>query len=115
VLPVAISPDGAWLATGSTDNTIRIWDTATGAHRTTLTGHTDLVTAVAISPDGLWLASAGNDATVRVWDAVTDTNTATMRVAGALTALAITPHLPTIIAAGAWVPYRFDLVLPRIL
>ncbi|MFF0747481.1 hypothetical protein ACFYVL_44600 [Streptomyces sp. NPDC004111] len=27
---VAFSPDGTWIATASSDETVRIWDTATG-------------------------------------------------------------------------------------
>ena len=40
VTAVAIAPDGTWLATASDDETVRIWDAATGRHRATLTGHT---------------------------------------------------------------------------
>jgi WD40 repeat protein len=29
VKAVAVAPDGSWLATASTDGTVRIWDTAT--------------------------------------------------------------------------------------
>ena len=49
---VAFSPDGGTLASGSYDNTIRLWDGVTGAHKNTLTGHTRGVTSVAFSPDG---------------------------------------------------------------
>ena len=65
---VAWSPDGTRLATGSDDETVRIWDPATGQTTATLTGHTDWVTAVAWSPDGTCLATASDDKTVRIWD-----------------------------------------------
>ena len=70
---LAYSPDGNTLASGSSDNTIRLWDATTGKHKHTLEGHTDWVLSVAFSPDGLTLASGGGwwDNTIRLWDAVT--------------------------------------------
>jgi WD40 repeat protein len=75
---VAWSPDGAQLATAADDETVRIWDAATGRTIATLTGHTDAVRAVAWSPDGAQLATAGNDETVRIWDAATGRTVATL-------------------------------------
>ncbi|MYG07753.1 hypothetical protein F4167_14285, partial [Candidatus Poribacteria bacterium] len=49
---VAYSPDGNTLASGSWDNTVRLWDTHTGEHIQTLTGHTGRVNSIAYSPDG---------------------------------------------------------------
>ena len=66
---VAFSPDRRWVATGSADKTIRIWDLSTGRSLRTLTGHTDLVWSLAFSRDGKRLVSASQDGTVRVWDA----------------------------------------------
>jgi len=69
VIGVAFSPDGKLLASVSADETLRLWDVATGKqHGEPLTGHTDLVSAVAFSPDGKLLASASADQTVRLWD-----------------------------------------------
>ncbi|WP_438612390.1 WD40 repeat domain-containing protein, partial [Laspinema palackyanum] len=36
----------------SWDNTLKLWDLATGSERATLTGHSNPVWAVAITPDG---------------------------------------------------------------
>ena len=40
VYSVAFSPDGNTIATGSADDTIRLWEVSTGGHIRTLTGHT---------------------------------------------------------------------------
>ncbi len=69
VLSVAFSPDGRWLASGSGDRTIRVWDVENlDAVPRVLNGHEDWVGSVAFSPDGQWLASGSDDRTVRVWD-----------------------------------------------
>jgi len=72
-LSVAFSPDGTRLAAGCTDQTVKLWDAATGQRLATLAGHAHGVNAVAFSPDGRRLASGSNDCTVRLWDAATGT------------------------------------------
>nr|MCU0474684.1 LpqB family beta-propeller domain-containing protein [Anaerolineae bacterium] len=68
---VAYAPDQTLIASGSTDNSILVWDAHNGALRGLLTGHTDVVNSVQFSPDGRWLLSSSSDKTVRVWDART--------------------------------------------
>ena len=49
---MAATPDGRHVVSGSEDNTLRVWDLATGETETTLQGHTSSVSAVAVTPDG---------------------------------------------------------------
>ena len=65
---VAFSLDGQTIASGSWDNTIRLWNPRTAEHVATLTGHTDRVTSVAFSPNGNLLASGSWDKTVSFWN-----------------------------------------------
>jgi WD40 repeat protein len=76
---VAFSPDGRTLASASHDNTVRLWDAATGRATQTLKGHSNWVQSVAFSPDGRTLASASSDQTVRLWNAATGRATQTLK------------------------------------
>jgi WD40 repeat protein len=68
---IAFSPDGRWLASASEDQTIKLWDVATGQVVRSLWGHTGAVHGVAFSPADGQLASAGADRTVKLWSVAT--------------------------------------------
>ena len=71
VKSVVYSPDGRYLASGSGDDTIKIWEVATGKELRTLTGHSSLVSSVVYSPDGRYLAGGSWDNTIKIWEVAT--------------------------------------------
>lgn len=68
VTSVVMSPDGKFLAAGSLDTVVRIWDAHTGVLLDKLKGHKDSVYSVAFSPDGRCLVSGSLDKTLKMWD-----------------------------------------------
>ena len=66
---VRFAPDGARVASASSDHTARVWDIATGDCLALLEGHRDDVNGVAWSPDGSCVATASFDGSARVFDA----------------------------------------------
>jgi WD40 repeat protein len=71
VVSGSFSPDGTRIVTASWDQTVRIWDSATGKLLTSRPEHQAEVTSAAFSPDGTRVVSASYDQTAQVWDAVT--------------------------------------------
>jgi WD40 repeat protein len=64
---VALSPDGQFIVSGSRDDTLRVWDVATGKVLIVLEGHAADVNSVAWSRDGMWILSGSWDRTVCMW------------------------------------------------
>ena len=78
VYSVSFSPNGTTLASGGSDQTIRLWNAVSGEHEKTLSGHTWTVWSVSFSPDGRTLASASHDQTIQLWDTRSGINKKTL-------------------------------------
>ena len=66
VVALAVSPDGATLASASWDHTARLWPLASGGEPRVIEGHQQNVNGIAFTPDGRALVTAGYDATLRI-------------------------------------------------
>ncbi|MCG2710445.1 MAG: caspase family protein, partial [Thermodesulfovibrionales bacterium] len=65
---VAFSPDGSRIISVSRDNSIKLWDVATGRGIMTFTGHKGDISSIAFSNDVKSFISGGSDGTIRRWD-----------------------------------------------
>ena len=99
---VAWSPNGQFIASGSWDGTVQVWDAHTGAIVTIYRGHSDAVDALAWSPDGQYIASGSWDGTARVWNPFTGAlQVLYVGHSDAVSALAWSPD-GQYIASGSW-------------
>ena len=70
VLTIAFSPDGQFVATGSGDYSVQVFDLQADNPEPPLVlqGHRDGVVSLQFSPDSKTLVSGGMDSTLRLWD-----------------------------------------------
>ncbi|WVF69212.1 nuclear distribution protein PAC1 [Kwoniella sp. CBS 6097] len=61
---------GAFVATGSRDKTIKLWDAQSGQCLRTFVGHDNWIRAIVFHPSGKYLLSASDDKTIKIWDLV---------------------------------------------
>ncbi|GBN26220.1 Notchless 1 [Araneus ventricosus] len=68
VISASFSPDGRYLASGSGDTTVRLWDVSTETPQYTCKAHKHWVLCIAWSPNGLKLASGCKNGQICIWD-----------------------------------------------
>ncbi|MCP4697986.1 MAG: PKD domain-containing protein [Gammaproteobacteria bacterium] len=101
VLAVGFSPDGARIVSGSSDNTLKLWDAVTGMEVLTLLGHADDVAAAAFSPDGTHIMSWSLDDTMKLWDVATGAELLILRGhTGSVNAAAFSPDGTRIVSGS---------------
>ena len=65
---IALNPDGTKIVSGSSDRTVKIWNSQTGECLKTLIGHNRPVLSVVFSPDGNTIASCGGHSIIKLWN-----------------------------------------------
>ncbi len=98
---MAFTADGKTLATGGSDQVIRLWDVKEGRQKLLTSGHQGPIHAVAVAPDGRIFATAGADATIRLWDRTTGRERGQLVGQGKfISALAFTPDGRGLLSTG---------------
>lgn len=64
---VAFSPDGALVASGSNDKSVKLWTRGNGKEARSIAAHESTIYVLAFSPDGGLLATGGLDRAVKIW------------------------------------------------
>jgi WD40 repeat protein/serine/threonine protein kinase/formylglycine-generating enzyme required for sulfatase activity len=112
------SPDGRYLVSNksqqSLDNTIPIWDAATGKETARTQGATDLILSIAVSPDSSRIAAGSRDRSIRIWDS--ETGELLRRCDGnseSVTALEFSPGGSQIASANADATIQFWNAFPE--
>jgi tricorn protease-like protein len=112
VTSLAYSPDGKLLASGSDDDTVKLWDATTGREHATLEGHGNSVLSVSFSPDSKTLASGSQDKSIKLWDVTTGKVRTTLKDPKGewVTSVAFSPDGKTLASAN-WKPGEATITL----
>lgn len=67
IYSLAMNPPGTVIVSGSTENTLRVWDPRSCSRLMKLKGHTENIKALVVSPDGQQVVSGSSDGTIKLW------------------------------------------------
>jgi len=102
VAGLTFSPDNRWLASGSYDKSILLWDMVTCRVHRVLQGHTGPVSSVAFSKEGRTIVSASHDGTLKLWPVDKEAEPETLEPKlGEILALAASPDGRFLTAVGS--------------
>ncbi len=97
---LAVSPDGARVAAGCKDGSVRVFECGTGKCGHALEGHRGYVRAVAFASAGE-VVSAADDGSVRVWDTRSGRSVLTLDGhLGGVLAIAVSPDDGSVVSGG---------------
>jgi WD40 repeat protein/regulation of enolase protein 1 (concanavalin A-like superfamily) len=100
VWSIAFSPDGEWMASGSYDGRLQLWNPTLGSMRGELKGHTNMIDHMVFNPDSTLLASSSVDNTVFIWDMAAKKQVANLPVTGQVSSLVFSPDGKTMAYGG---------------
>jgi WD40 repeat protein len=98
VYTCAFSLDGRRVLSGSSDNTLKLWDAAAGQEVRAFVGHQGSVYACVFTPEGRYVLSGSSDNTLKLWDAAAGTLLRSWNLPSTPHWIAFDPTRPTVVA-----------------
>ncbi|MEJ7647247.1 MAG: caspase family protein [Chryseolinea sp.] len=100
VVAVAVSPDSNYVATGSKDKSLKLWELSTGREVRSFLGHEASVTSAAFTSDRKYLISGSNDKSVRMWQVKDGKEVFAIKTNDIITDIAVDPKSNFFVVAG---------------